>query len=375
MRVVYDLRVLTGAMHGIARYGLGLLRGILGQATRRGMDLELTVLLRRPEDADLLPADPRLTTVFCDLEPYGLKAQLKLPLVLKGLKPDLYHFPSYAPPVLWKGPVLMTVHDLIHLRFPQHHGYKHRLFYQMVVGPAARKARTVFTVSQFSRRDLIELLGVPPLKVAVTPCGVDAAFRPPTAEERVQITYLGLPPRYILGVGNPRPHKNLAALVEAHRRLRRELSDPVEAVPPLVLVGVKEGELEGDLEGVGEDRGVITRPHLEDADLALAYGAAEMVVVPSLYEGFGIPALEAMACGAPVVAARRASLPEVVGQAGLLCEPDPASLARAMAQVLQEFGLRARMREEGLARAAGFTWEQAGATALDVYYKALGGRA
>jgi glycosyltransferase involved in cell wall biosynthesis len=207
--------------------------------------------------------------------------------------------------------------------------------------------------------------------VEVTSCGVDPSFRPPGPEALAQAAYQGLPPRYILGVGNPRPHKNLPALVEAHRLLRRELAGAGQEAPPLVLVGVREGELPG----LEPDRALLMRPSLDDADLALAYGAAEMVVVPSLYEGFGLPALEALACGAPVVAARRASLPEVVGEAGILCEPDPASLARAMARVLGEPGLAETMRAAGPLQAAGFTWDKAAATVLAVYAKVAGGRA
>jgi glycosyltransferase involved in cell wall biosynthesis len=368
--VVYDLRVLTPAMHGIARYALGLLRGIVAarEELSAGLPggLAITALIPRAEDAGLLPQDPRLEVAVCDLPPYGLKAQLKLPGVLKRLGTDLYHCPTYAPPVAWRGPMLMSVHDLIHLRFPKDHSFKHRLFYDLVVGPAARKSRAVFTVSQHSRKDLIELLGVPPRRVEVTSCGVDPAFSPPGPEALAQAAYQGLPPRYILGVGNPRPHKNLPALVEAHRLLRRELAASREEVPPLVLVGVKEGELPG----LEPDRGLLLRPSLDDADLALAYGAAEMVVVPSLYEGFGLPALEALACAAPVVAARRASLPEVVGEAGLLCEPDSASLARAMARVLTEPGLAEQMRMAGPRQAAGFTWDKAAASVLAVYARA-----
>lgn len=359
MRIAYDLRILEPVMHGMARYGLELLRALL--AADPG--LEARVLVRRAEDAAHLPLAPNLQTAVHDLAPYGPAAQLRLPGILKALKPDLYFCPFYAPPARYQGPMVLTIHDLIHLRFPADHGLRHRLFYRLVVGPAARRARAVFTVSQHSRDDIVELLGVDPRRVAITPNGVGPAFRPLTPERQAQAAQaLGLPARYILGVGNPKPHKNLGALIAAHARLGGQ-------APPLVLVGVGPGQLAGVQPGPG----LILLPRLDDQDLALAYGAALAVVVPSLYEGFGLPALEALACGAPLIASNRASLPEVVGQAGLLAEPDPPSLAQALGRVLADEGLRQGLAQAGPAQAGRFTWHNAAATARMVFRRVVEG--
>lgn len=365
MRLIYDLRILENGMHGMARYGLELLRAMLEQDP----ELSVGVLLRRPEHARHLPADPRLVALACDLAPYGVKAQLRLPRLLSALDMDLYHCPFYAPPALFAGPVVFTIHDLIHLRFPRHHGPKHRLFYRLVVGPAARRARVVFTVSRHSRQDIVEMLGVDPRRVVLTPNGVGPAFRPLEGDAAQAVEELGWPREYLLGVGNPRPHKNLAALVVAHRLLEEERGP--EAVPPLVLVGVRPGELAGVRPGPR----LILCGQLDDRELALAYGAARAVVIPSLYEGFGLPALEALACGAPLVASNRASLPEVVGRAGLLCEPDAASLAATLGRLLEDDELAAELREAGPRRAARFTWRRAARQALAAYRRVLeGGR-
>ncbi|MBI4798320.1 MAG: glycosyltransferase, partial [Desulfarculus sp.] len=215
MRIAYDLRILEPVMHGMARYGLELLKALL--AADPG--LEVLALVRRAEDAVHLPSAPNLHTAVHDLAPYGPAAQLRLPGILKALKPDLYFCPFYAPPARYQGPMVLTIHDLIHLRFPANHGLRHRLFYRLVVGPAARRARAVFTVSQHSRDDIVELLGVDPRRVAITPNGVGSAFRPLTPERQAQAAQAqGLPARYILGVGNPKPHKNLGALIAAHAR-------------------------------------------------------------------------------------------------------------------------------------------------------------
>ncbi len=355
LKLIYDLRLLTGQMHGMARYALELLRALLDQDP----ELQVGALVRKPEHAAMLPADKRVLAMACNLAPYGVASQLNLPKLLDGLRPEVYHCPFYAPPARFKGPMVFTVHDLIHLRFPADHGLKHRLFYLWVVSPAAKRAQVVFTPSQHSKKDLVELMGVPEEKIVVTPNAAGQAFRPPPAPAAPPP---GLPESYVLGVGNPKPHKNLGALVEAHRRLRAKPPAGV-AVPPLVVVGAGPGAADW----ARPSDQLVLIPTLDDAALAQAYGAARAVVVPSLYEGFGLPALEAMACGAPVVAADRASLPEVVGEAGLLSGPDADSLAQAMGRVLAEPELAQRLREAGLRRAARFSWAETARTTLKVY--------
>lgn len=364
MKLVYDMRILTQRMHGMARYGLELLQALLDAEE----ELQVGVLVRRPQDAQFLPADKRVLAIADNMAPYGIRTQFRLPNILNRMRPEIYHCPFYAAPGYWAGPMAMTIHDLIHLRFPQHHGYKHRLFYRWVVGPAARRARTVFTVSQHSKKDIVELLKVDPARVVVTPNGVGPAFQPLDEAECGAVPgQLGLPDRYILGVGNPKPHKNLSALVEAHRLLRAE--EP--GAPALVLLG-----LEGPGQaGIRKDDQVIIKSHLDDAELARVYAAASAVCIPSLYEGFGLPALEALACGAPLVASNRASLPEVVGQAGLLAEPKPQPLAQALNQVLQDDALRARLRAAGPKQAARFSWAQAAQITLKTYRKVVQGKA
>ena len=364
MRIIYDLRTLEPRMHGMARYGLELLRAMLDQG---GEDLGFGVLVRDRQAAGLLPNDPRVLAMVCNFAPYGLLSQLLLPKVLGQFQAQMYHCTFYAPPVRFGGRTLVTIHDLIHLRFPEHHGLKHRLFYRWVTGPAARKAAAVFTVSQHSKRDIVELLGVEPRRVVVTPNGVGPAFRPLAQDGRAAAAAeLGLPAGFILGVGNPKPHKNLAALVQAHRLLLARMGS---SLPPLVLVGIKPGELGGLQSGPG----LHLLPHLDDVGLAAAYGLATAVVIPSLYEGFGLPALEALACGAPLIASDRASLPEVVGRAGVLCPPEPEALAQALEGLLNDPARRAALAQAGPAQAARFSWSEAARATLKTYRRVLDG--
>ncbi len=363
MKLVYDMRILTGRMHGMARYGIELLQALLDADE----ELQVGVLVRRPRDAQHLPANKRVLAIADNMAPYSIRTQFRLPNILNRMRPEIYHCPYYAAPGYYLGPMAITIHDLIHLRFPKHHGYKHRMFYRWVVGPAARRARVVFTVSQHSKQDIVELLQVDPDRVVVTPNGVGPAFRPlDEAERKSAPQKLGVPQRYILGVGNPKPHKNLAALVEAHRLLKAQ--DP--EAPDLVLVGLDKPRQAG----IKRDDQVIIKSHLDDAELAMAYGAASAVCIPSLYEGFGLPALEALACGAPLVTTDRASLPEVVGQAGRLAEPEPEPLAQALTQVLGDDALSERLRAAGPEQAARFTWTKAAEKTLDAYRKVAQGK-
>jgi glycosyltransferase involved in cell wall biosynthesis len=360
MKIVYDLRIVQDHMHGMARYALELLQAML----KLGEDLQVGVLLPDAGQQELLPGDERISVWVCGLAPYGPQSQIQIPRLLKQIGPDIYHCPFFGPPVFYNGPMAITLHDLIHMIFPQDYGLKQKLYYRYVVGPAVRKAKAVFTVSQHSKNDLVEMLGVAAGRVHVTYNGVGPEFSPLDQQEQQKArTKLDLPQSYILGVGNNKPHKNLSNLIKAHALLKNGHTQ----VPELILVGVSSDDLSG-MELTPDVRCI---SHLKDDELPLYYGAAQMVVMPSLYEGFGLPALEGMASGAPVIVSDRASLPEVVGDSGLICAPDFESLARSMAELMQDENLRQKLAQSGPVRAAQFTWEAAARKTLEVYRQIL----
>lgn len=259
-------------------------------------------------------------------------------------RPRVFYSPGFNPPPLCPSPFVFTIHDLIQIRMPGVATPAKRLYYDWLVKPACRRAYRVLTVSEWSRAEIVEWSGIPEERVVNVGNGVDPPFCPegPRYEP-------GFP--YVLYVGNARPHKNLDRLLSAFGRL-----DYPEL--RLVLAGAPKPELGGRLDQLGiRDRARILCG-LTDDELASVYRGALLVVLPSLIEGFGLPALEAMACGIPVVLSRLPALPEVAGEAGMFMDPlDVDDIRRAMERVLCDGERRAAMRALGLERARRFSWD------------------
>jgi glycosyltransferase involved in cell wall biosynthesis len=280
---------------------------------------------------------------------------------------DLFHSPDFTlPPVRGGTRTIVTVHDLSFLHVPSCFEPPLLDYLRTNVPQAVHRADWVLADSENTRRDVIELLGVPAEKVSVIYPGVEPRFRPGYDRQtldRVRAKY-GLPSRFILSVGTVQPRKNYARLIEAFARLE-------EPDLRLVIVGGL-GWLYEDIfaaiRSMGlEDRVTVTG-YVEDVDLPAVYNLAEVFALPSLYEGFGIPPLEAMACGLPVIVADNSSLPEVVGDAGVLVNAyDTASLAEGLTRLLGDPALRQRLSQRGRARAQTFTWRQAAQSLLTTY--------
>ena len=351
-RVLIDLRMVSGRLHGIARYALELARVLPALAPDLAFE-GLGPPAGLPDLGPLAPAFP------VHPSPAGFLSPLEQPAlaaVLRRLRPSLFHATSFSVPLLWRGPLVATLHDAAHLVRSEEFGRLTALYYRVVVRPTVRRARGLLTVSEFARGELASRLGVPESRWSVVPPGVDARFRPPSAEERLQArARLGLPPRYLLAVGNPKPHKNLALLVRIATRL------PV----PLVL-----------LAGDGAAR-IFPRPTrvlsgVDESQLPALYGGAEALLLPSRHEGFGLPALEAMATGTPVLAANAGSLPEVTGGAAELLDPDaPEAWIAASHALVGDPLLRARWASAGRERARAFTWERCARQTLALYRSAM----
>lgn len=282
---------------------------------------------------------------------------------------EVFHATDYLLPPLRRAGTVLTIYDLTFQFFPEYHLPLNRWYLALMLARYARRAGAIIATSESARRDVTRLMQIPPEKVRVIYLGVNPVFRPihDTAElARVRQKY-DLPARFILYFGTIEPRKNLLTLLEAyHALLARDA-----AMPDLVIAGRK-GWLHQPIFQRVHELGLETRVHftgwVDEKDVPALMNSAQVFAYPSLYEGFGLPPLEAMACGTPVICSNVASLPEVVGEAGILAEPrDVSALASALVRVLNDESLRTDLSARGLAQARKFSWERAARETLAVY--------
>ncbi|MBC8076851.1 MAG: glycosyltransferase family 4 protein, partial [Chloroflexales bacterium] len=261
--------------------------------------------------------------------------QFVAPLLASLAGVDVYHSTHAVIPLFMRAPSVVTIHDLSPMSFPQTFRRHNRVYLNWATRVAVRKARHILAVSEFTKRELVRLLSVPPERITVTHNAADRRFAPPgPARLDAFRAQKGLPERFLLFIGTLEPRKNLTTLLDAYARVA------VETDVPLIVGGGRGWMFEpvfARLEALGLKERVHFPGYLEHDELPLWYAAATAFVFPSLWEGFGIPPLEAMACGTPVIASNAASLPEVVGDAGILVAPtDVDALAAALRRVLRD---------------------------------------
>lgn len=372
MRVGVDARLIHLQPAGISRYTLHLLQAL----AELDKDDEFVVFQhRRHPDPLIEQPNFRRATLFAPphhrLEQYLLAAEMLLhPL-------DLLHSTDFIPPLHAQVKSIITVHDLAFLHYP-HFLTAESAGYYGQIDRAAHHARHIIVPSEFTRQDLIGQLGTPADKISVIYEAANPSFRPlPWAETLAQVrAEHGLPERFVLVVGTIEPRKNLGTLFHAfhHLRLKYDLPDV-----GLAVAGNKGWLYDEALETVrtlGLEGSVHFLGRVDDEHLHRLYVAARCHIHPAYYEGFGLPPLEAMACGTPTIVSNVSSLPEVVNDAALLVNPNHAEeMAVAMQRLLTDDALHAEMRHKGLQRAAGFSWERAARETLAVYRQVAAGRA
>ena len=282
----------------------------------------------------------------------------------------LYHSPYYLMPYLPGIPTVLTSHDVIPLIFPEYFTLWQRVAYRIANTSAIRTASKVIVVSESTKADLTRLFRAPPERVRVIPHGVDPRFTRASgpAIDAVRKKYR-LPDRYLLYVGTNKPHKNLVRLVEAWGKALREYRLMPSCM--LVIAGYWDNRYPEALtrtHELGLSGNIIFAGPIEDHDLAPLYAGASLFIFPSLYEGFGFPVLEAMACGTPVMCSATSGLIEVAGQAALLFDPhNPSEMARHIADTLSSPERLQQLREAGFSQASRFTWERTAGETLAVY--------
>jgi glycosyltransferase involved in cell wall biosynthesis len=367
MNVLLDISAALAQTAGIGRYARELARALLALPDGPALTLyhNRQPLDRMPEEWRALPR-----------RQIPLSDRAWRLFVLSGARPprawldardcDVIHGTDVIVPPSSR-PSAITIHDLSTLLFPQHHTRLHRWFDRFSLPIMARRASAIIADSASTARDVSDRLGVPPGKVRVVHLGVDHdrfhPREPAEARARVQAA-LNLRPPYVLSVGTLEPRKNLLTLLQACRLLP-------DTAPTLVLAGGQgwgNQPLSAAIDALGLRKRVAMAGFVDEDLLPDLYAAADAFAYPSLYEGFGLPALEAMACGAPVVASRTSSLPEVVGEAGLLVDPrDPRALAEALQRLAGDAALRRTLSQAGIRQAARFSWERAARETLAVY--------
>ncbi|MEO6062512.1 MAG: glycosyltransferase family 1 protein [Thermoflexales bacterium] len=348
---------------GVGRYTRELLRGL--EAAPGGW--RFGGLANRP----LALSGLRLTTPLLPAAPGPRRLiwiQTGARVALRRARPAVAHFTNMVAPVWAPCPVVLTVHDASLVLHPKLHAFRHWLAVRPMLPLMARRASAVITVSESAKADIVACLGVRPDRVRVIYNGPSDQCRPVTEPDVIRSVRQrhGLPERFFLFVGTLEPRKNALGLINALAIARAV--DPEMAVAMVGPLGWKYEATLVRIERLGLGRAVHRLGYVADGDLPALYSACQAVVYPSLYEGFGFPIVEGMACGAPVITSNVSSMREIAGQAGYLCDPrSPEAIARAMLDIAGNPELAAGLRAKGLVRAAQFSWRRAAAETLTVY--------
>lgn len=360
--VAFDARTL--GYPGIGRYVAELVPELLRQS-----DADRFLFLAPPDAGWRLLGSgaDRLRAITAPI--YSLSEQIEMPRAARGAA--LFHAPHFNAPFFWKEKLVVTLHDLIYLRHPESlHSASKRAAARFLIGMACKKADAIIAVSAHTKKDILEEFPrTEASKIHVIHEAASPRFSRPPEEElkRVKEKY-GFDAPFVLFVGTLKPHKGVEVLLEAMHLFRKDRGASHE----LVLAGRPDPKHPRVTRAIAEKSFARTVDEVPDADLPALYALADVFVLPSFYEGFGLPILEAMACGTPVVASSASSLPEVAGDAALYFRPGQVdALAELLYTVIQSGNLREKMVQNGLLQAQRFSWKRAASNTLKVYEQVL----
>lgn len=367
MKILIDAHMIGERESGNERYAINLIRAL----SALELDACFVVAASHPELlADVLAGRPNWRVVRIAASPWR-RLVFELPRLATREAATVTHVTYAAPPMMRRG-VITTIHDVSFLPHPEWFSLRDRLVLRTGIGFTLAQGAEVITVSRHARDEIMTRYHIPAERISVTPEAADPFFgiRPSPDVMAEAIRRLGIPTPFVLAVGNLQPRKNLVRLVHAFADAKRSFELPHR----LVIAGQakwRESDVLTAIRQVNLEQDVTFAGLVTDSDLAALYHAADCFVYPSLYEGFGLPVLEAMACGTPVITSNVTSIPEVAGDAAVLVDPaDTQALARALREVLMNPDLRQSLRRKGLERASLFTWAQTARKTWEAYQRA-----
>lgn len=370
-KIGLDLRFWRQGTGGLGRYSRNLLQELL----KIDQTNTYTAILTPADKAEFDLQAPNLQELIIEVPHYSLAEQRQLAKILTNQKFDLVHFTHFNHPIRYRRPFVVTIHDLIMHLYPspaQQKSFLKNLAYRAVIRDC-RRADKIIVPSQATKQDLVRMLRFPAEKIVVTPEGSEEIFRHHSSEEIKAIkTKFDLPEQFLLFVSRWTHYKGLPALLEAYQQLQK-----THPQLGLVICGSPEKNsetVEAQVRQLAATNPLVVTPgFVSDADLAALYSAATVYVHPSLYEGFGIMILEAMAAGVPVVTSNVSSLPEVVGEAGLLVDPkSSAEIASAVERIMNDATLAKELIRKGYERVTHYSWVKMAEQTLAVYKEVLG---
>jgi len=375
-RILFDGRFLSLSHAGIGRYSCELLKALL--PLDKEQEYFLLALRGATLEADLARAlnerQSPVEIIEVDAKHYSLGEQIKILRLLNRLKPDMVHFPHFNHPLLYRGKFVVTLHDLTLSNWAERGSLVKRQIYHRVISHAVTRAQKILTVSDFVKAELVRQYKLPPRRIITTYNGIDPKFKVITNPRVLKgVEKYRLKSPYILSVGQWRSHKNLLRLVEAFGEIIKE--ERWKGRLQLVFVGridPKYPQLQEKVKQLNLERAVKFTGFVSDENLPLIYNNATVFVFPSLSEGFGLPGLEAQACGTPLVASSYTSLPEIYGDGALYFNPESVGdIAEKIEMVLEDNKLRERLSRAGRENARRFSWEETARRTLEVYREIL----
>jgi glycosyltransferase involved in cell wall biosynthesis len=376
MHIAIDVRM------GHTRVGMGVyVRGIVSNLGKIDKENEYFIILNKGGKDNFVPLQDNFHKIFTNITysdylKRDLWEQVYLPNLLNENRIDIYHGTNYSLPLFAKTKMVLTIFDMISFLSSKWYKSISRYRVQKLLNLSAKRADKIITGSENSKKDIVNILGIPEEKIKVIYIGVDEEYKIINDQSKLNFVKAkySISKKFILHVGSMNPRKNIPRLIEAYGKLPMQLLKEYR----LVLVGEKgwrSNEILAKIEQLGLKNSVIFTGLVEDDDLPLLMNEASLLAFPSLYEGFGIPPLEAMACGVPVVASNASSIPEVVGDAALLFDPyNVEEMTALICEVLTDEELRDDLVKRGFEHMKHFSWEKAAQETLAVYNEIFSGR-